>query len=270
MKSAARVLVLMAILPLLAAVAAHWIAPFDPIYQDRAASNAAPGSTHWLGTDDYGRDLWSRYLYGTRWSVSIGLAASAIVLLLGWAIGSVAGFRGGWSDWLLMQLADLFLVIPWLYLLIAVRAALPLNLPPRRAFAVLLFTIALTGWARPARIVRALVLSLRQREFVEAALGFGVSGVTTYFRHVAPATYGLLATQALLLMPRFVLAEVTLSYMGLGLGEPEPSWGTMILPLKQVYLLPQEWWRILPLLLMMPFFAGTSVLARMLERKFSG
>ena len=225
MKAGATLLLLLAILPLIAALAADWIAPYDPVYQDRAAASAPPSHTHWLGTDEYGRDLWSRYLHGTRWSVSVGLCAAALVLLLGWTIGGIAGFQGGWVDWLAMHAAELFLVIPWLYLLIAVRAALPLNLAPRRAFAVLLFAIALTGWARPARLVRGMVLSLRRKEYVEAALGFGANGIATFFRHVAPSTYGLLATQALLLVPQFVLAEVTLSYMGLGLGEPEPSMG---------------------------------------------
>jgi peptide/nickel transport system permease protein len=259
----------MVILPLLAAAAAEWIAPIDPVYQDRGAISVAPSPSHWLGTDDYGRDIWSRYLHGTRWSVSVGLGATGLVLLLGWAIGSLAGFRGGWTDRALMQIVDLFLVVPWLYLLIAVRAALPLNLPPRVAFGMLVMVIAITSWPRPARLVRGSVLSLRRKEYVEAALGFGVSQTKAYFRHVAPATYGLMATQALLLLPRFVLAEITLSYMGLGLGEPEPSWATLILPLKQVYLLQDEWWRILPLLLMIPFFAGLTVLARMLEGKFS-
>jgi len=269
MKISTSLLLLMVILPLLAAAAAEWIAPLDPVYQDRAAVSAAPSRSHWLGTDDYGRDIWSRYLHGTRWSVSVGLGATGLVLLLGWTIGSLAGFRGGWTDRVLMQITELFLVIPWLYLLIAVRAVLPLNLPPRVAFGVLLTVIATTSWPRPARLVRGVVLSLRRKEYVEAALGFGVSQTTVYFRHVAPATYGLMATQALLLLPRFVLAEITLSYMGLGLGEPEPSWAILILPLKQVYALQQEWWRILPLLLIIPFFAGLTVLARMLERKFS-
>src|SRR5271165_4645439 len=269
MKISISLSLLMVILPLLAAAAAEWVAPLDPIHQDRGAVSAAPSRSHWLGTDDYGRDIWSRYLHGARWSVAVGLGATTLVLLLGWAIGSFAGFQGGWTDRVLMQIADLFLVIPWLYLLIAVRAALPLNLPPRVAFAVLLMVIASTSWPRPARLVRGLVLSLRRKEYVEAALGFGVNQATAYFRHVAPATYGLMATQALLLLPRFVLAEITLSYMGLGLGEPEPSWASLILPLKQVYLLHDEWWRILPLLLMIPFFAGLTVLARMLERKFS-
>jgi peptide/nickel transport system permease protein len=254
---------------LLAAATAPWIAAHDPTYQDREAAHSAPGPAHWLGTDEFGRDLWSRYVYGTRWSVSMGVAATSVVLLLGWSVGSLAGFQGGIVDRILMGAAELFLSVPWMYLLIAVRAALPLNLPPRAAFGVLLAVIALVGWARPARLARGLVLQLRQREYVEAALGFGVSKPVAYFRHVLPATYGLLATQGLLLLPRFVLAEVALSYMGLGLGEPEPSWGTLILPLKQVYLLREEWWRCLPLLLMLPFFAGITVLARLWEGRIS-
>jgi len=270
MKIGASVLFLLVILPLLAALAAPLIAPYDPVYQDRAAASAKPSRAHWLGTDDYGRDLWSRYLHGTRWSVSIGMGATVVVLVVGWTIGSLAGFQGGWVDRLLMQIAEMFLVIPWLYLLIAVRAALPPSLTPHGAFGILLLAIALTGWARPARVLRGMVLSLRQKEYVASALGFGVGSFTVYFRHILPGTYGLLATQVLLLLPRFVLAEVTLSYMGFGVGEPEPSWGTLILPLKQVYLLREEWWRALPVLLMIPFFAGLSVLARNLERRFSG
>ena len=253
----------------LALATAPWLITQDPAYQDRAAANAAPSTMHWIGTDGYGRDLWSRFVYGGRWSVGIGLAATITVLLLGWAIGSWAGFAGGAVDGWLMRIAEMFLMVPWLYLLIALRAALPLNLPPRQSFAALLAVIVFASWARPARMVRGLVLSLREKDFVDAALGFGVRPLMVYFRHVLPWTYRLFAAQALLLLPRFVLAEVGLSYMGLGLGEPEPSWGALILPLRQTYLLREQWWLALPLLLMTPLFLGLAIWARRVERTLS-
>jgi peptide/nickel transport system permease protein len=222
----------------------------DPTYQDRSAANAAPSARHWIGTDGYGRDLWSRFVYGGRWSMGIGAIATLAVLLIGWAAGSWAGFAGGAADWWVMRTAEMFLMVPWLY----------------QSFAVLLAVIAVASWARPARMVRGLVLSLRQKGYVDAAVGFGVQPLTVYFRHVLPGTYGLLAAQALLLFPRFVLAEVGLSYMGLGLGEPEPSWGGLILPLRQAYLLREQWWPALPLLLMAPIFLGVAFWARRLER----
>jgi peptide/nickel transport system permease protein len=263
-----RSLYLVAVL-LLALATAPWFISTDPTYQDRAAANAGPSAFHWIGTDGYGRDLWSRFVYGGRWSMGIGAIATLAVLVMGWAAGSWAGFVGGAVDWWVMRTADMFLMVPWLYLLIALRAALPLNLPPRQSFATLLVVIAVASWARPARMVRGLVLSLRQKGYVDAALGFGARPLTVYFRHVLPGTYSLFSAQALLLFPRFVLAEVGLSYMGLGLGEPEPSWGALILPLRQAYLLRGQWWLALPVLLMAPVFLSLAFWAWRLERPLS-
>lgn len=243
-----------------------WLAPFDPSQQHRELANLAPSARHWLGTDDFGRDIWSRFLAGGGWSLLTGTGATAMVLLLGWVIGGAAGYFGGWVDQLLMRIAELFLVLPWIYLLLGIRALLPLNLPPRAAFGTLLLVIALVSWARPARLVRGLVLTLKEHGAVHAARGFGVPSWVIIFRHVLPGTLDLLATQALILLPRFVLAEVTLSYFGLGLGEPDPSWGALLAPLKQVWLLDQQWWRILPALLMLPVFALFAVLARGFHR----
>jgi peptide/nickel transport system permease protein len=238
------------------------LAPYNPVEQNRAASNQAPSAAHWMGTDDYGRDVLSRFLAGGSWSVLTGLLATAVVLCLGWIFGGIAGFRGGWLDQVLMRLAEFLLSLPWLYFLIGLRALLPLNMRPREAVAILLLIIALVSWARPARLVRGVVLSLSQKAYVAAARGFGVPEWKIFLRHIVPSTLPLLTAQALVLLPRFILAEVTLTLFGLGAGEPEPSWGALILPLKQAYLLQQQWWRLLPVIFMLVLFLTLSEAAR--------
>lgn len=233
-----------------------WVVPRDPVAQDREAANGPPSAAHWMGSDEYGRDVWSRFLAGGQWSLLAGAGATALVLLLGWAIGGAAGCAGGWVDAVLMRVAEVFLAVPWVYLLLGVRALLPLHLPPRAAFGAVLALISLVSWARPARLVRGLVLSLRERGPVEAARGFGVSGPLIFWRHILPETRDLLTAQALVLLPRFVLAEVTLSFLGLGLGEPDPSWGALLVPLKEGWMLGAEWWRVLPAAAMAVVFAG--------------
>jgi len=256
------------ILLLVLALAAPWVARHDPWAQDRGFTDAPPSRTHWLGTDDYGRDLWSRFVFGARWSILAGAASTLVALLLGWTLGGVAGFAGGWADTGIMMVSEWFMAVPWLYLLIAARAALPLDLPPRTAALTILLLIALVNWARPAKLVRGLTASLSQRGFVDAARGFGVSPARIFARHIFPGTMGLLVAQSLTLLPRFVLAEVTLSFLGLGVSEPYPSWGALILPLKQVYLLPDHWWKAFPTLCMLPFFAGAALAARQAEKRF--
>ncbi len=247
-------------------MAAPVLAPGDPFAQHRADALAAPAWAHLMGTDDLGRDLWAQFLHGGRWSLGIGAGATLLALSLAWLIGSVAGWCGGWVDSLLMWISELMLVVPWLYLLIAVRAALPPEIPAHLASVSITLLIALVSWARPARLVRGEVLSARERGWVEAARGFGAPAFTIYRRHILPATLGLLVTQALILLPRFVLAEVTLSFVGAGSGDAVPSWGGLIVPLKQAYLLGGQWWRALPLLLMLPFFAAFALHARRLGK----
>ncbi len=241
------------------------VCPFDPVQQDRDFASTGPSARHWLGTDDYGRDLAARFLYGGRWSVLAGAAASLIALSLGWIAGGAAGYVGGITDRVVMTVSDWFLTIPWLYLLVAVRAIMPLDLPPRTAMFGIVVLIAIVNWARPARIARGLVLSLSTKGYVEAAEGFGVPGWRIFARHIFPGTTGALLAQALTLVPRFVLAEVTLSFLGLGAGEPYPSWGALILPLKQVYSLHEHWWVALPTVLMLPLFVSFALAGRDLE-----
>jgi peptide/nickel transport system permease protein len=206
----------------------------------------APARISLLGTDGFGRDVLSRLLHGGRVSIGAGLVATLCALLVGVAIGTLAGFFGGRIDAALMSAADLFMAIPWLYLLFAVRAALPLQLDTRATFLLLVAVLGVVGWARPARIVRGIVLSARERTYVTAARGFGATWVYLLRRHILPQTSGVVLTQAGLLVPQYILAEVTLSFLGLGVGEPTPSWGAMLGHLQQYSVLTSYWWMFAP------------------------
>ncbi|HKW34650.1 MAG TPA: ABC transporter permease [Candidatus Acidoferrum sp.] len=209
-----------------------------------------------LGSDSYGRDQLSRFLYGGQVSLFAGLLGAGITLVLGLCIGALAGFYGGWRDDLLMRLAELFLALPWLYLLFALRAFLPLAVSPLQAFFLIIAVLGGVGWARPARLVRGVVLSAKETDFVRAARGFGATGGYLLRRHILPEASSVLLTQAVILVPQFVLAEMTLSFVGLGVPEPVPSWGSLLSSLQQYSVLVSYWWMYLPGLIMVPFFLG--------------
>ncbi len=201
-----------------------------------------PGRILLLGTDGYGRDELSRLLFGGQISVAAGLTATFIALLSGSVLGVIAGYYGRWLDETLMGVTELFLSLPWLYFLLGVRAFLPLHLSTLRTFFLLTGVIGLIGWARPARLVRGLVLSARNRNYVVAARGFGGSDFYLLRRHILPGASGLLLTQATLLVPRYIAAEAMLSFFGLGVSEPAPSWGNMLSTLQQYNVLVTYGW----------------------------
>ena len=229
---------------------------------------AASGRMYLLGSDGFGRDQLSRVLYGGQLSLLAGLLGSSLTLLLGASIGTVAGFLGGWRDGLLMRLAELFMALPWLYLLFALRAFLPLTVQPLEAFLLIVAALGGVGWARPARLVRGVVLSEKEREFVRAARGFGASHAYLLRHHIMPATYSVLLTQAAILIPQFVLAEMTLSFLGLGVPEQVPSWGNLLASLQEYSVLVSYWWMYLPALVIVPFFVGYQGLAAALQEHF--
>ena len=198
------------------------------------------------GTDGYGRDQFSRILYGGQISVAAGLLATAISLALGLFVGCISGFYGKWIDASAMRFAELFLVLPWLYVLLAVRSFLPLHISPTQAFFLLVAVIGTIGWARPARLIRGVVLSARDRRYVIASRGFGASNFYLLRTHILPHTYEILLTQAALLVPQYVIAEVTLSFFGVGLSEPVPSWGNLLANLQQYSVLVSYWWMFAP------------------------
>lgn len=266
---------------------AGFLAPHDPAEQHREHAFAPPalprpadvrffvrddaGRLHLfsapvflLGTDGFGRDQLSRLLHGGRISLAAGLLAAALSLGAGWMLGALAGFYGRWTDAAVMRAADVFLALPWLYLLLAVRAFLPLEMPPARAFLTVVAVVGAVGWARPARLVRGVVLSARERGYVLAARGFGASDAWLLRRHILPQTAGVMATQASLLAPRYIMAEVTLSFLGLGVGEPSPSWGGMLAALQHYHVLVNYWWMVIPALMLIPVFMGYLLLADVL------
>ena len=219
-----------------------------------------------LGTDGYGRDQLSRILYGGQISLLAGLLGAGITLFFGLTIGAVAGYYGGWSDKVLMRLAELFLALPWLFLLLGVRAFLPLAVNPLQAFLLIVVVVAAVGWARPARLVRGVVLSARESDFLRAARGFGASDGYLFRRHVLPETSSVLLTQATILVPQYVLAEMTLSFLGLGVPEPVASWGNLLAYLQKYSVLTSYWWMYLPVVAMVPFFLGYLGVASALQQ----
>ena len=205
-----------------------------------------PAHLFLFGADGYGRDQFSRLLYGGQISLAAGVLATLISLAAGTIVGTVSGYYGKWVDDSLMGSAELFLSLPWLYFLIAVRAFLPLHVSPAGTFLLLICVIGLIGWARPARLVRGVVLSARTRNYVSAARGFGGSDFYLLRRHIFPETLGVLLTQAALLIPQYVAAEATLSFFGLGVNEPVPSWGNMLSTLQQYNVLVSYAWLLAP------------------------
>ena len=181
-----------------------------------------------LGTDNLGRDRFSRLLHAIRFSLIVCTIGVVLACLIGVAIGIVSGYSSRTVDTVLMGATDAMLALPALILILAARAAFPLELPPIRAAFLLLLIFALTGWAEMARLTRSLVRSVREREFVTAAIATGVTETRILVRHVLPNVAGPLVTQALLMLPAFLLAEVALSYFGVGVQEPEASLGNIL------------------------------------------
>jgi len=200
-----------------------------------------------LGTDELGRDRFSRLLRAIKFSLLVCPIGALMAWILGVAIGLVAGSSGATTDSVLMGVADTMLALPTLVLILAARAAFPLELPPMRAAFLLIVIFAAVGWAETARLTRGLVRSIRQQEYILAARSIGLSDVRIMLRHILPNAFPTILRQGFVTLPAFLLAEVALSFLGVGLQEPEPSLGTMLAAAADVNQLQRE-----PLLVLAP------------------
>ena len=218
----ARIGVAIVVIMTLAAILAPLIARQSPITIDLAHLLQRPSADHWLGTDIQGRDIWSRLVYGARVSLTVGLISQGIALFLGVTLGLLAGFYGKWVDEIVMRLADVTLAFPTLLLLIAMVAAL------QPSEGVVFATIGIVGWAGMARLVRGQVLVVRQLEYVQAIRALGAGDMRIMLQHILPNVIAPVVIAATLGVAGAIMAEAALSFLGLGVPPPAPSWGSMI------------------------------------------
>lgn len=207
----------------LCGIAAPWLAPYNPASISLTQRLQGPSVAHWAGTDELGRDTFSRLLWGARISLSVSVTVVSVSLALGLAVGGLAGYLGGWVDTLLTTVAvNTFLALPGILLAIAFAAFLG------PGFSNLVLALAIGGWAGYARLVRAQVMAVRDLEFVDAARALGAGPLRIFFRHILPNIVQPVLVQAAIGMAGVILAEATLSFLGLGIPAPAPSWGNML------------------------------------------
>lgn len=206
---------------------------------DVAHAYASPGAAHALGTDGLGRDEFARLLVGGRISLSVGAIAAVVAMLIGTVYGAVCGYYGGWLDTVFMRVVDVFLSIPTLFLLLFLAAMF------HGSLFTLMAVIGVTSWLGPARLVRGEVLTLKERLYVEAARSIGAGDGRIIFRHVVPNAFGTIVTTTTFMIASAMLAETALSYLGIGVRAPVPSWGNL-LSNAQSDIFAGAWWLILP------------------------
>jgi len=231
--------VLFLVLLIGAATVAPLVAPYAPDALDLANRRAAPSGSHWFGTDDLGRDLFTRVLTGARVSLAIGLLSALTSALVGTLVGSVAGMRGRWLDDVLMRATDAMLCIPRLPLLMLAAAVLQPNVP------MLVLLVGLTGWMETARVVRAETRGIVARDFVKAAQAMGAAPFRVLLRHILPAVVPTLTVATTLAIGRAILLESTMSFFGVGVQPPTASWGNMLYQ-AQSTMSTEPWLAIFP------------------------
>jgi peptide/nickel transport system permease protein len=233
-----------------ASLGADFLAPANYATQFREAPNSPPTRAHLLGTDALGRDRLARTLYGTRVSLLLAPAAALLSTLLAGLIGGFAGYLGGAWQKLAMAFTDLFLSLPWLFLLITVRALMPLNVAPSTSVMVTFGLLGVLGWAASARVVCAGAASMRDSDFVLLARASGVSRWRLLLVHMLPNLRPVLLAQFWLSIPVFILSEANLGILGLGVAEPLPSWGSLLRELEDFATFSGGVWKLVPLFLL--------------------
>jgi peptide/nickel transport system permease protein len=221
-----------------------------------------------LGADGFGRDVFSRLLFGARTSLSLSIAAAFGAMVLGGAIGGIAGYAGGLADDLLMRASDFIIVLPAMYVALALRSVLPLVLEARTVFMLLAIIFAVLGAPFISRGVRAIVRSERRLDYAVAATSLGAGPWRLLFRHLLPAARGFIAVEITMLIPAFIVAEATLSYVGLGFPEPIASWGTMLHDASEVRAFADFPWLLSPAAAMFMLVLGLNLLVQ--DRRSDG
>ena len=219
------------------------IAPYNPD-EIIESQTLAPSFKHWFGTDDLGRDIFSRALYGARISLTVGLVAVIISVLVGTLFGSLAGYYGGLMDGVIMRFVDVMLAFPSIFLILAIQAMLTPNIYN------VMIVIGLTSWMGVARLVRGEFLRIRELQYVEAARAIGCSDLRIIFRHILPNAQAPVIVAATLGMAGAILTESALSFLGMGVQPPMPSWGNMLMD-AQAYMFDAPWMSIIPGLLIL-------------------
>jgi peptide/nickel transport system permease protein len=214
--------VVVIVLAAVAAIAGPWVLPYDPIAQNLALRLEGPSWQHPFGLDELGRDLLARLVLGARVSLLVGISVVGVSSLVGMTIGAIAGYAGGWIDTLIGRVMDVLLAFPGILLAIALVAVLGPSLTN-----VVLALVAI-GWVGYARLVRGQVLKVRELEYVQSARALGATVPRVLIKHVVPATFSAVSVQATLGMAGAIIAEASLSFLGLGVQPPVPSWGTML------------------------------------------
>ncbi len=249
--NAARKLAWLVVLTVCAAsLSANWLAPEGYARQYREVPSAAPSHQHWLGTDEIGRDRFARVLYGTRISLLLAPAAALVSTVLAVLVGGLAGYLGGIWLRLARGFTDLFLSLPWLFLLITIRALMPLNVSPLASVLITFLLLGLLGWAASARVLSTSADSLRNSDFILQARASGLHGPRLFLVHILPNLKPVLYAQFWISIPVFILSEANLGILGLGVAEPLPSWGSLLRELEGLISFREEPWRLAPLLLL--------------------
>jgi peptide/nickel transport system permease protein len=233
-----------------AVLLADLVAPAPYAKQFREVPNAAPSAQHLLGTDDLGRDSLSRLLYGSRVSLLLAPAAALLTTLIAACIGGLAGYLGGWFERAALAATDLSLSLPWLFLLLAVRALLPLNVSPIASVTITFALLGALGWSSSGRIICSGARSIRQSDFVLQAQALGIPPHRLLLRQVLPNLKLVLAAQFWTSIPIFIIAEANLGILGLGVAEPLPSWGNLLRGLENWPEVKANPWKLAPILML--------------------